>query len=101
EEPDDVADILRIPGMVVPGEAIGLAAAAAEVEAHGADPAGGELAVRVQGVATAGRALEAVQEEDERRVLREARIREVEVHEIAVRRVDPLPAQRDVEPRAK
>src|SRR5690606_3076221 len=88
------ADVARLARVVEAGGAVRLAAARAEVEADALDAGGGELRVGDERVATAGRALEAVQQQHLGGTFTWCG-REVEVEEVPVRRLDALAPQRE------
>src|SRR5690606_28790239 len=91
EHEADVAGLARV---VEARGAVRLAAARAEVEPDALDARGGELRVGGERVAAAGRALEAVQQQHLGRAVARCG-REVEVEEVAVRRLDALAPQRE------
>ena len=83
--------IIRLARMVEPARAVHFTAAGAEIHAHGAHAAPRQLAVRFTGIAAPGIALQAVQQQDQRRLLPKIDAGdggEIEIEKIAVRRIE-------------
>src|SRR5262245_38484592 len=90
---DRKSQILRFTRMVEPRGAVRLAAARSKVDADRSNAAPEQLAIRVDRVPPARRALEPVKQQNDRRMLT-GRRRDVQVEKIAVRRVQPDPLER-------
>ncbi len=91
--------VTGLAGVVHARKAIELAAAGAEVHPDGQHVSPTELAIQLEGVPRSGRALQAVEQQDQRPLV-SVRLGTlegpVEIHEVAVRQLDPLGVERHV-----
>src|SRR5205823_5158389 len=96
QQRDHVLEVVGVPRVVELRQAVQLAAARAEVQRDGAPAAGERQGHEALRVVRARRALEPVEDEEQRRARAALAVRPVEIHEIAVARGDPLAPHAEV-----